>query len=213
MIKKSSTNDSHSIPEINSNHTNESVKPLRADARRNRERVLEAANIVFASEGVSVQMDEIASRAGVGVGTIYRHFPTKESLFEAVIFDHKQQLVEEAKSLLDHVDAGEAFFGFLSHMIKVAIVNKALSDDLAVSGYNLGCEGSEITQELQQAFNKLLEKAQQSGSVRSDVRISDLQALVSGVLLAKNHYEGDTNIPVRIMNVIIDGLRGHQTPN
>ncbi|UUZ82401.1 TetR/AcrR family transcriptional regulator [Paenibacillus sp. P26] len=74
--------------------------------------LLEVANEVFASEGLSVQIDEIASRAGVGVGTVYRHFPTKESLFEAVIASHKRRLIEKAKGSLDQGTRGKRSSGF-----------------------------------------------------------------------------------------------------
>src|SRR5215472_3500974 len=76
-----------------------SAKPLRADAQRNRARVLQAARRAFAAEGVSVPLDEIARRAGVGAGTVYRHFPSKEALFEAVVHDRLRQLTEEGRAL------------------------------------------------------------------------------------------------------------------
>src|SRR6266545_3604820 len=78
-----------------------STKPPRADAVRNRQRVLEAAKEAFAAEGLAVPLDEIARRAGVGAGTVYRHFPTKEALFEAVILDRVRKLVDYAESLAD----------------------------------------------------------------------------------------------------------------
>ena len=87
-------------------------RPLRADARRNRNRVLEAARAAFGAEGSDVSLDEIARRAGVGPGTVYRHFATKEALFEAVVFDRIGELVEEARALLDDPDPGRAFTSF-----------------------------------------------------------------------------------------------------
>ena len=75
------------------------LRPLRADARRNRAKVLEAAEEVFASEGLAVPIDEVARRAGVGVGTVYRHFPTKEALFEAIVVARLEALVERAEEL------------------------------------------------------------------------------------------------------------------
>src|SRR3984885_11076494 len=85
------------------------TRPLRADARRNRERVLEAARAAFGAEGSDVSLDEIARRAGVGAGTVYRHFATKEALFEAVVFDRIAELVEEARTLSKDPDPGRAF--------------------------------------------------------------------------------------------------------
>src|ERR1035441_8815003 len=92
-------------------------RPLRADARRNRLKVLEAARAAFAAEGIAVPLDDIARRAGVGAGTVYRHFPTKEALFEAVVADQLQLLVGDAREALRADDAGEAFFGFLATVI------------------------------------------------------------------------------------------------
>lgn len=183
------------------------MSKLRADARRNRERLLEVANEVFASEGLSVQIDEIASRAGVGVGTVYRHFPTKESLFEAVIASHKQRLIEKAKGLLDQGDPGEAFFGFLSHMVEASIMNRALADDLAGSGFPVECMDSEAKQELYDAIGRLLARAQQAGAVRSDIGAADLVALISGILLAKNPRGKEGGSSERMLAVVFDGLR------
>ena len=87
-------------------------RPLRADARRNRARVLEVAQQVFAEEGLAVPIDEIARRAGVGVGTVYRHFPTKDALFEAIIVERLCAVGEAARELARRPGAGRAFFGF-----------------------------------------------------------------------------------------------------
>ena len=89
------------------------ARPLRADARRNRERVLDAARTAFAADGLSVSLDEIARRAGVGPGTLYRHFPTKEALIEAVVQDRLCRLAAEGAALRDSRDPGAAFFEFI----------------------------------------------------------------------------------------------------
>src|ERR1700733_15507536 len=94
------------------------ARPLRADAQRNRLRVLEAAEAVFASEGISVPVDVIAEKAGVGVGTLYRHFPTKEKLFEAILIQRLEELVTDARARLGAEDPGSAFFGFLEHLVE-----------------------------------------------------------------------------------------------
>src|SRR5580658_9490937 len=87
------------------------TRPQRADAQRNRARVLEAAEVVFAAEGLNVPVDVIAEKAGVGVGTLYRHFPTKEKLFEAIIVERISGLAVEARCRLTAEDPGAAFFG------------------------------------------------------------------------------------------------------
>src|ERR1700730_6420719 len=93
------------------------ARPLRADAVRNRARLLEVAYETFAAEGLSVPVDEIARRAGVGAGTVYRHFPTKEALFQAVIQDRMQRLVDDGYALLESAGPGEALFSFLRSMV------------------------------------------------------------------------------------------------
>src|SRR6476646_2326574 len=93
-------------------------RPLRADAARNRARVLEVAYETFAAEGLAVPIDEIARRAGVGAGTVYRHFPTKEALFEAVFSDRVRHIVDDGRALLGTAGPGEALFEFLRNMVR-----------------------------------------------------------------------------------------------
>ncbi|MDG0810565.1 TetR/AcrR family transcriptional regulator [Cohnella rhizosphaerae] len=85
-------------------------KSLRADARRNRERILVVATEAFSNEGLEIPIDEIANRAGTGIGTVYRHFPTKEQLIEAVALRIKQQLIDKAREMLGQDDPEQAFF-------------------------------------------------------------------------------------------------------
>ena len=93
-------------------------RALRADAERNRQRVLQVAQELFATEGLAVPIDGIARRAGLGVGTLYRHFPTKEALFEAIVVGRMEQLVEAARAGARAHDRGGAFFGFLTRMVE-----------------------------------------------------------------------------------------------
>ena len=86
---------------------------MRADAVKNRQRILEAAEAIFATEGLSVPIDTVAERAGVGVGTLYRHFPTKEALFEAIVMARLEYLLELAKAQAGAADPGDALFSFL----------------------------------------------------------------------------------------------------
>lgn len=86
---------------------------MQADAKQNREQILNAAYKIFSEKGTSIPISEIARQAGVGIGTVYRHFPNKEALFEAVNINYKQQLTKRAKSLINNIDPGEAFFNSL----------------------------------------------------------------------------------------------------
>src|SRR3954451_23771158 len=104
----------------------EPARPMRADAARNRARVLEVAYETFAAEGLSVPIDEIARRAGVGAGTVYRHFPTKEALFPAVIDDRVKSVVASGRALIDSVGPGEALFAFLREMVMMNAIDHGL---------------------------------------------------------------------------------------
>src|SRR5215469_15731826 len=134
----------------------DTARPLRADARRNREKVLIAARDAFAELGFSAPLDEIASRAGVGPGTVYRHFPTKEALFEAVVQTRLEDLIADARSRCDAGDPGDAFFGFLARIREEARAKRDLPDAIAVPGT--------LQAALHEAVEALLSRAQQAGA-------------------------------------------------
>ena len=110
------------------------MEKMRADARRNRAKVLAAAEEAFAADGLAVPLDDIARLAGVGAGTVYRHFPSKEALFQAVVLDRIGQFAEEARGLAAAEDPGEVFLGYFVRVIKQASLNRAICDALAESG-------------------------------------------------------------------------------
>ena len=124
------------------------TRRLRADARRNRDRVLEAARVAFAAEGSEASLDEIARRAGVGAGTVYRHFATKEALFEAVVIDRIGELVDEARDLAEDPDPGRAFASFVGSLAREGALKRDLVETLARDGIHLqlagaaGCPGA-----------------------------------------------------------------------
>src|SRR3954469_5037471 len=125
-----------SIPEVGD--MTEAARPLRADAARNRARVLEVAYETFAAEGLAVPIDEIARRAGVGAGTVYRHFPTKEDLYRAVVEDRIGSLVESSRALLTSEGPGDALFTFLRSMVlDWGATDQGLVDALAGVGIDI----------------------------------------------------------------------------
>jgi AcrR family transcriptional regulator len=183
-------------------------RPLRADAQRNRAKVLAAATAAFALEGIAVPLDEIARRAGVGAGTVYRHFPTKEALFEAVMLDRVTRLVDHARSLATAEDPGAAFFDFLRLMMTGAASSKDLVDaligaDLAQAGRILAAK-----QDLQEAGGALLTRAQRAGAVRTDLGVAELMTLLSGAVLALQQQPGDDRLSDVVFAVLHDGLAG-----
>lgn len=182
-------------------------KPLRADGKRNRERVLNVAIQAFASDGIEIPIDEIAHRAGVGIGTVYRHFPTKDALYEAVLISYKQGVVEKGKDMLTHEVSDSAFYGFLSQIVREGLTNKVLVDAVARAGVDIQRTFSGISLEFRNVLGELLSRAQQTGAVRVDIRVSDVIAIISGVMLAMDNYGHDYGGLDRILSVIFDGLR------
>jgi len=143
------------------------AKPLRADARRNRERVLDAARTAFGAEGLSVPLDEIARRAGVGPGTLYRHFPTKEALFEAVVHDRLRRLADEGAALRNSGDPGAAFFGFIGRLAAETAPKRDLFEALASAGIEVGTTVQAAADDLRAVIAALLGQAQGAGAVRA----------------------------------------------
>jgi AcrR family transcriptional regulator len=159
-------------------------RPLRADARRNRERVLEVAREAFAAEGMSVPLDEIARRAGVGPGTLYRHFPTKEALLGAVMHDRMRRLADEAAGLCGSADPGAAFFAFIDRIAIEAGPKRDLFEALASAGSGAGQEVASAVDDVRDGLACLLDRAQRAGAVRAGIGSAELTALLSGMLFA-----------------------------
>jgi AcrR family transcriptional regulator len=178
----------------------------RADARRNRAQILLAAEICFAEQGVGVPIDDIARRAGVGVGTVYRHFPTKEALAEAVVVTRMQKLVDEAKELAESDDPGGAFFDFLALLSKSGSEKRDLMDALSGAGIEVKERLSPEKDRLTAAMGTLLERAQQAGAVRADVGLADLFGLVMGTCASATHTETGCS-QARMFSIVCDGLR------
>ena len=124
------------------------TRPLRADAARNRARILAAAEAVFAAEGIEVPVDMIAEKAGVGVGTLYRHFPTKEKLCEAILLERLASLTVDAQALADADDPAAAFFGFLDHVVEEAAAKRDLIVAVMGAGVTFDLSASDIKESL-----------------------------------------------------------------
>jgi AcrR family transcriptional regulator len=183
------------------------AKPLRADARQNRARILEAAEIVFTAKGMSASTDEISRQAGVGIGTVFRHFPTKEALIEAILVGRMQRLTEKADSLSSAPDPGEAFFRFFTYVVDQSETKNAFADALAEAGVDVRHATLQVGQELLQVIDTLLTRAQQAGSVRDDVGVTEVIALVVGTSRAAEHTGWDRDILARTLAIVFDGLR------
>ena len=183
------------------------TRPLRADAQRNRDRVLEAARAAFGAEGSDVSLDEIARRAGVGAGTVYRHFATKEALFEAVVFDRIAELVEGARALVDDPDPGRAWFSFIERLAREGALKRDLVETLADDGVHLQLGEAPILRALTDVLAELLRGAQRAGAVRGDIGVDDVVALLTGAAYAICHSRGDDERTRRLLAIMYDGLR------
>jgi AcrR family transcriptional regulator len=173
-------------------------RTLRADARRNREKVLQAARDAFAASGYGVPLDEIAARAGVGPGTVYRHFPSKEALVSAVVAARVEDLIADARARASVDDHGAAFFGFLVRVRQEAAAKRDLPDAIANTG--------SLQEALHAELEGLLRSAQEAGAVRADIGPQDLITLVKTVLTGIKDCP-DPAVRDRVFAVMLDGLR------
>jgi AcrR family transcriptional regulator len=187
--------------------TNVANRPLRADARRNRERVLEAARRVFADQGRDAQMDDVARRAEVGVGTVYRHFPTKEALLEALAVDAFERIVVIARENLANVeDPWEALTRTLWQGSEILAADRALAEVMAEVPGPVPI-GLQSQRELNQTMTEMLRRAQAAGALRPDVVLDDIPMLMCGIGAATRKTHACPNSWRRHMAIVIDGLR------
>ena len=182
----------------------QSDRPLRADAARNRARVLEVAYETLAAEGLSVPIDEIARRAGVGAGTVYRHFPTKEDLYRAVVEDRIASIVKEGRALVTAGDP-DALFTFLrSVVLQWGATDRGLADSLAGVGIDIETAMPDVEEGFLRLLGDLLRAGQKAGTVRRDVDVPDVKAILSGCLAMQ---AANPNAADRLTEVVLDGLR------
>jgi AcrR family transcriptional regulator len=189
------------------------TRPLRADARRNRNRVLEAARAAFAADGSDASLDEIARGAGVGAGTVYRHFATKEALFEAVVLDRIGELIEEARGLSSDRDPGGAFSSFVERLAREGALKRDLVEALSSDGIHLQLGEEPIFRRLVDVLGELLDRAQSAGAVRRDVSVNDVMALLTGAAYAICHSRADEEQSGRLLAIMYDGLRADRKAN
>ncbi len=180
-------------------------RPLRADARRNRARLLEAAEQVIAKQGVSAPIDDIAHAAGVGIGTVYRHFPTKQALFEAIVQAHFEPLIERTHYLLDADDPGEAFFDFVDTMVQ-ASGHKAIAQAITESDPEVRERQLVWRSQLTEGFSALLKRAQDAGAIRPDISYEDVRVLTGGACMAHDRLETQPGQRERTVAILRAGL-------
>lgn len=178
---------------------------MRADARRNREHLLATAKAVIAEQGPEASLNEIARQAGVGPGTLYRHFPTRQALLAAVFQDRVETLCAKAEDLLAHTSPDEALALWARDVLAHALTDGGLSTSMTLGGAELGfdCHAA-----MRSAAAGLLARAQGEGRTRPDVDVEDFFQLVTGVALAASELPGGLDRAEHLLSVTLTGLRG-----
>ncbi|WP_430336068.1 TetR/AcrR family transcriptional regulator [Rhodococcus sp. ACT016] len=180
------------------------VRPLRADAARNRALVLETAYRSFATEGLSAAVDEIANRAGVGIGTVYRHFPTKNALFAAAVEHRLRQLVTAGRALLDSEDPGQALFGFVRAMAtEWGAADRGLTQVLA--GDEVDVDHVAVAEShFMDLLGELLAAAKQAGTVQPELTVREAKAVIVACQAVGTHTP---DVADRVIGLLLDGIR------
>jgi AcrR family transcriptional regulator len=181
-------------------------KPLRADARRNRERVLTAAREVFGEQGRDAQIDDVARRADVGVGTVYRHFPTKDALLNALTDELFDVVAAHAREMLELDDAWEALRRAMWFAAEKTAGDRAFSEIMAATGY-LPPRTSPGKEDLRVTVGELMRRAKAAGQMRPDVQFDDIGLVMCGVGSASGMPHPSPQAWRRHLAIILDGMR------
>jgi AcrR family transcriptional regulator len=184
----------------------ETARPLRADAARNRARVLEVAYETFAAEGLAVPIDEIARRAGVGAGTVYRHFPTKEALLSALNDELFAVLAVHARTLLTLEDPWEAFTRVMWFGAEKTAGDRAFTEIISETR-KLPARTSPGKEDLIVTVGELMDRCKAAGKMRADAIVEDIGLLMCGVGSASQMEHPVPDAWRRHLAIVLDGLR------
>ena len=181
-------------------------KTLRSDARRNRERLVASARALFAAHGVDVSVEDIVHHAGLGMGTLYRHFPTKEELVDAVLEDAFAEIVAAAEQAAAEDDAWAGFIGFLERVFEQHAANRGLKDALATRGHGLRREA--MRARIRPLVRRMIERAQEQGTLRRDFVVEDMPLLFWTTDRVIEETAADApDYWRRYLGLLLDGLR------
>ena len=184
----------------------EASRKPRTDALRNRDRVLEAARRVFSAGGPEASLETVAKTAGVGIGTLYRHFPTREALFEAVYRREVQQLADLTKRLEEEAEPIEALRQWMRSFVEFVATKKGMSAALAFAVSKESGLFSYSSDLLTRAVGELLRRAGTAGEIRNDISPEDLLRALVGMCYTHDQPGWQKNV-LRLVDVFVDGLR------
>jgi AcrR family transcriptional regulator len=186
-------------------HSSKTKRRPRADAMRNRERVLEAAKAVFSAGGPDASLEAVARRAGVGIGTLYRHFPTREALFEAVYRREVEHLADLAEQLKGEVAPAEALRRWLRSNVELVATKQGMSAALALAAHGSSELYAYTFDRLTKAVGALLDRAAAAGEIRADISPEDLLRALVGMCYMHDQPGWQASV-LRLVDVFVDGL-------
>jgi AcrR family transcriptional regulator len=178
--------------------------PMRADARRSHERLLAAATEAFAEKGAEAPLEDIAKRAGVGIGTLYRHFPTRLDLQEAVYRQQVSAVCAQGADLADDPSPGDAFAAWLQGLARYLVTKRGLASALIAAKGKDSEVISLCSQIIRSTADRLLQRAQEAGAVRADLTTMDVMMLVHGMVVASERTPDQAD---RLLSIALDGMR------
>ena len=181
-------------------------RPLRADAQRNRDRLLEAAVRAFSQDGPEATLDAVAKEAGVGIGTLYRHFPTREALVEAANRNELDRLCDPVPELLEAMPADEALRTWMDRFVDYMTAKRGMADALRWLIASGGDPYAHSRDRLVDAIGELLRAGARDGTVRPDAEPFDVLLSLSGLMLVAGAWEGRRQAG-RMLDLLMDGLR------
>lgn len=189
----------------------EEERPLRADARRNRDALLAAAAAAFAAAGPDATLEAIAAAAGVGIGTLYRHFPTREALVDAAYRNELARLCDSAAELLDALPPDKAVREWMERFVDYAVTKRGMADTLRALMAAGGNPFAQSRDRMLAALASLLDAAVAAGTVRSDAAPLDVLTTLGGVSMAAGDAAGREQAS-RVLDLVMDGLRYGASP-
>jgi AcrR family transcriptional regulator len=180
---------------------------MRADARRNRDRLVTEARTAFARNGADASLEDVAKRAGVGIGTLYRHFPNRHALLSAVFADAVSDLLVRSRELLDDPRPCTALVTWLRAVITHASEYRGLARALMSASHDDASALARCSGPMREAGSALLTRAQEAGAVRPGVSIGDLLQLTNAIALAAEETPGDPELADRMLTLTVRGLK------